>query len=106
MVKRFSSRALLQALLATLVLAAPAGADLVFLSNGRSLSVKAHRVDGAQIVLTLRSGGELVCDAALVDRIEPDEVAWPEPPTPAPAVVTAASGAEVADAAASAVCRT
>ncbi len=84
---RFSSRALLPAVLATFVLAAPASADLVFLTNGRSLSVKSYSVEGARITLALRSGGELVCDSALVDRIEPDEVAWPEPAAPAPAVV-------------------
>lgn len=77
-------------LVAILVLAAPASADLVFLTNGRSWSVKAHRIEGTQIVLTLRSGGEVSCDAALVDRIEPDEVPWPEPVAEVPPVPVAA----------------
>jgi hypothetical protein len=58
--------------------ASPAGADLVFLTSGRSLSVKSHRVDAGQIVLTLREGGEVVCSAALIARIEPDEVPYPD----------------------------
>ena len=37
----------------------PASAEIVFLSSGRTLSVKGHRVDGDTIVLTLRSGGEV-----------------------------------------------
>lgn len=77
-------------LVAILMLAAPASADLVFLTNGRSWSVKAHRIEGTQIVLTLRSGGEVSCDAALVDRIEPDEVPWPEPVAEVPPVPVAA----------------
>ncbi|MGE3840618.1 MAG: lytic transglycosylase domain-containing protein [Vicinamibacterales bacterium] len=62
-----------------LVLATPSEAELVFLRNGRTLSVTAHEVAGDRVVLTLRAGGEVVCPSALVDRIEPDEVPWPEP---------------------------
>jgi len=69
------------ALAAGLVLAVPAQAELVFLKNGRTLSVTAHAADGDRLVLTLRTGGEVVCPSTLVDRIEPDEVPWPEPPT-------------------------
>jgi hypothetical protein len=63
--------------------AVPAHAELVVLSNGRTLSVKGHRTEGTSIVLMLRSGGELVCDAIAVARIEPDEVPYPEPTEPA-----------------------
>ena len=56
-----------------------ASAELVFFSSGRSLSVKGHRTDGDSLVLELRAGGEIVCDASLVTRIEPDEVPYPEP---------------------------
>ncbi|HSK08287.1 MAG TPA: lytic transglycosylase domain-containing protein [Vicinamibacterales bacterium] len=76
-----------RALLALLTLQAAAGvasAELVFLASGRTLSVKAHRVEGDSLVLTLRSGGEIVCAASLVDRIAPDEMPYPEPePEPA-----------------------
>jgi soluble lytic murein transglycosylase-like protein len=60
----------------------PASAEIVFLTSGRSLSVKGHRVDGEHIVLTLRSGGEVTCDKTLIDKIQPDEVPYIEPETP------------------------
>jgi hypothetical protein len=63
--------------------AAPARAELVFFATGRTLSVKAHRVEGSSLVLTLRSGGEVVCEASLITRIAPDEAPYPEPPPPA-----------------------
>jgi hypothetical protein len=57
----------------------PAGADIVFLTSGRTLSVETHRVEGDSLVLVLRGGGEITCDRSLVARIEPDEVPWEEP---------------------------
>jgi soluble lytic murein transglycosylase-like protein len=66
-------------LLSVLAMAAPAHADLIFFSTGRSLSVKSHHIDGDSLVLTLRTGGEIVCDRAGIVRIEPDEVPYPEP---------------------------
>jgi len=59
-----------------------AAAELVFLTTGRTLSVRSHRVEGASVVLTLRGGGEIVCEASAVERIAPDEVAVPEPAQP------------------------
>lgn len=59
--------------------AVPASAEIVFLTSGRTLSVKSHRIVGDSIVLTLRGGGEVTCERALVDRIVPDEVPYPEP---------------------------
>ena len=56
---------------------APAEAELVFFTSGRTLSVKGHRIEGSTIVLLLRNGGEVVCDRRLVDRIEPDEAPYP-----------------------------
>lgn len=49
------------------------------------MSVKSHRIDGDSLVLTLRSGGEIVCDTSTVARIAPDEVPYPEPEVEAPA---------------------
>ena len=46
-------------------IAVPASAEIVFLTSGRTLSVKAHRVEGESIILTLRSGGEVTCDKSL-----------------------------------------
>src|SRR6185369_886338 len=48
-------------------------------ASGRTLSIKAHRVDGGSLVLTLRSGGEVICDASTIARFAPDEVPYPEP---------------------------
>lgn len=67
----------------TAMSAVPAWAELVYLTSGRTLSVRGHRVEGESIVLVLRAGGEMTCDRALVDRIEPDEVPYPEPATAA-----------------------
>jgi transglycosylase-like protein with SLT domain len=71
------------ALLAVVLLAAgavPAHAELVFFATGRNLSVKSHHLEGNMIVLEMRGGGEMTCETSLVDRIEPDEVPYPEPP--------------------------
>lgn len=57
-------------------------AELVFLATGRALSVSGHRVEGRTVILSLRGGGEVACDANLVVRIEQDEVAWPKPSPP------------------------
>ena len=59
--------------------AVPARAEIVVLSSGRTLSVKAHREEGNSIVLQMRTGGEVTCDKALIDKILPDEVPHPEP---------------------------
>jgi len=61
------------------VSALPAHAELAYFSTGGSLSIKAHRDDGASLVLTLRAGGEIVCDRELIVRFAPDEVPYPEP---------------------------
>lgn len=72
--------------------AVPARAELAFFASGRSMSVKAHRTEGASLVLMLRSGGEIICDPSVIARIVPDEVPYPEP-EPAAAVADGA-GAE------------
>jgi hypothetical protein len=68
------------AALVLLAMAGPASAEIVFLTSGRTLSVKNHKIDGELIVLTLRSGSQVTCDKALISKIEPDEVPYPEPP--------------------------
>ncbi len=73
------------ALLAWQGWAGVAAAELVFLESGRTLSVKAHRIEGTTIVLVLRSGGEVTCEASQVSRIGPDEVPYPEPAAPSTA---------------------
>jgi soluble lytic murein transglycosylase-like protein len=66
------------------LIASPANAELVFFSTGRTMSVKAHRVEGDSLVLVLRGGGEIVCESSIVSRFEPDEVPYPEPEAEAP----------------------
>lgn len=74
-------------ILALVGTAVPASAEIVFLSSGKTLSVKAHRVEGDSIILTLRGGGEVTCDQSLIEKIVADEVPHeePKPPVPAPA---------------------
>ena len=67
-----------------------ARAEIVYFSTGRTLSIKDHRADDDKLVLSLRAGGEIVCDPALIDRIVPDEVPYPEPEAEKPAAVVAA----------------
>jgi len=59
--------------------AVPVRAELAYFSGGDSLSIKNHREEGDSLVLMLRTGGEIVCDRALIVRFAPDEVPYPEP---------------------------
>jgi soluble lytic murein transglycosylase-like protein len=69
------------AALASFVLmpAVPAHAELLFFANGRNISIRSHRVEGDSVVVALRSGGEMVVERSVIDRIAPDEVPYPEP---------------------------
>jgi soluble lytic murein transglycosylase-like protein len=67
-----------------LIGASLASAEIVFLTSGRTLSVKDHKTEGDSITLTLRSGGEVTCDKTLIERIVPDEVPHPDPVVVAP----------------------
>lgn len=62
-----------------LACASPVHAELVFFDTGRVLSVKNHRLDGETMVLELRSGGQMLCEASIITGIAPDEVPYPEP---------------------------
>jgi soluble lytic murein transglycosylase-like protein len=75
-------------------------AEIVFLTSGRTLNVKSHRADGEEVVLTLRGGGEITCQAALIERIAPDEVPYPEPEILAAAPLEAVPYAALIDEAA------
>ena len=75
------------------LMALPAGAEIVFFNTGRTLSVKSH---GDSLVLMLRGGGEIVCETSIIARFAPDEVPYPEPEAEAPpALVPAAPAAAV-----------
>jgi len=67
------------ATLALVGTAAPASAEIVFLTSGRTLSVKSHTTEGESIILTLRGGGQVTCDKNLIEKIEPDEVPYADP---------------------------
>jgi Transglycosylase SLT domain len=62
----------------SLASAPPVWADLVFLKTGRSMSVTSVQFDGDRATLTLRAGGDVTCPRSLIDRVEPDEVPYPE----------------------------
>jgi soluble lytic murein transglycosylase-like protein len=72
-------RAAALTLLALLSAASTARAELVFLTTGRSLSVKSVEEHDGNLILHLRAGGEVVCRRELVAQIAPDEVPYPEP---------------------------
>ncbi len=61
------------------LMALPVKAELAYFSGGDSLSIKSHREEGDSLVLTLRTGGEIVCDRGLIVRFAADEVPYPEP---------------------------
>jgi soluble lytic murein transglycosylase-like protein len=82
----FKTPVLLATSALVLLAATPASAEIVFLTSGRTLSVKDHKVDGDLIVLTLRSGGQVTCARDLIERIEGDEVPYPEPAQTEPPV--------------------
>jgi soluble lytic murein transglycosylase-like protein len=71
-----------------LLFPAPARAELAYFQSGRTLSIKEHHADGASLVLTLRNGGQIVCEPSVIARFAPDEVPYPEPePAPVAAAV-------------------
>jgi soluble lytic murein transglycosylase-like protein len=66
------------AFLAVVLLLAPASAaaDIVKLTNGRTIVVDACVFDGDRVILTLRGGGQITADRAIVQEILPDEVPY------------------------------
>jgi len=77
------------AVIGVVMFALPARAELVYFTTGRTLSVKSHRADGDSLVLVMRGGGEMVCEASIISGFAPDEVPYPEPeievvPAPGP----------------------
>ncbi len=60
--------------LATLLLGLPVQAEIALLSNGSTLKIESRRVDGADVVLVLRGGGEVSVSALQLIGVVPDEV--------------------------------
>ena len=54
--------------------ASPASAEIVRLSNGRTMRVSACRFEGDTVVLVMTGGGEIRAPRALVAELLPDEV--------------------------------
>src|SRR5688572_411623 len=63
------------------IVATEARADIVRFKNGRTMSVKSCQVDGDTARMRLRDGGEVTFPSSIIDRVEPDEVPYPEPGT-------------------------
>jgi soluble lytic murein transglycosylase-like protein len=85
---------LLLAVSCAFVTAVPASAEIVVLTSGRTLSVKAHRFEGDSVILTLRNGGEVTSDRSIIDRVLPDEVPYPEPEAQKPEQADVPQGLE------------
>ena len=59
--------------------ATDARAEIVVFKNGRSMSVKACTVDADVATMKLREGGEVTFPSAMIARVDPDEVPYPDP---------------------------
>lgn len=64
--------------LIALAIATPASAELLFFGEQRTMSVLSHRFEGDRVIVSLRGGGEMSFDRALITRIAPDEVEYPQ----------------------------
>jgi soluble lytic murein transglycosylase-like protein len=62
--------------LIALAIATPASAELIFFSEHRAMSIASHRFEGDRIIVSLRGGGEMSFDRALIAKIAPDEVPY------------------------------
>lgn len=73
---------------------ASASAEIVVFKNGRTMSAKSYRIVGDMATLVMREGGEVTFPASIVERVDPDEVVYPEPAaaavTPVPQVMPGA----------------
>jgi hypothetical protein len=67
-----------------LVFALPSRAELVILTDGNIMKVKAYALDGEQANLSLPAGGHMTLPISRVERVVDDEVAEPEPPVREP----------------------
>jgi soluble lytic murein transglycosylase-like protein len=92
-----AAQVVLFAAVALVATTAPAAAEIVYLTSGRTLSVKTSRIEGDSVVLVLRSGGEVVCERSAIEKILPDEVPYPEPEAETPPVLTATDRADHGD---------
>ena len=80
------------AAIAGILLATPAGAEILIFQNGRIMPVTSVRVDGDRLEVQLRDGGEARVPSALIARIDPDELPTPLPAQPTESAATGAAG--------------
>lgn len=83
-----------------LLFATAASAEILVFKSGQSMSVRSYRVDGDLATAVLRAGGEVTFPAAMITRVDPDEVPYPVPvdELPVEAAPAAAVPAGVPDA--------
>jgi hypothetical protein len=70
----FALRGVLVALVAVLAWPATAAADIVRLTNGRTMLVELCRFEGDTVVLVLHGGGEIRAPREIVAELLPDEI--------------------------------
>lgn len=86
-------------LVAALSVATPAAAEIVRLTNGRTLIVDYCRFEGDVVVIVFRNGGELRAPRTLVAELLPDEVPFARAAAiEALATSVAASGVQLSEA--------
>jgi len=56
-----------------------AHADILVFKSGQTMSVRSYRIDGDTATAMLLAGGEVSFPAAMVTRVDPDEVPYPAP---------------------------
>jgi soluble lytic murein transglycosylase-like protein len=78
------ARTSVSVVVALLLTATSAQAEIAVFATGRTMSIKGHEIRGGDIVLYLRSGGEIIAPSSVIARIDPDEVPYPEPPAESP----------------------
>ena len=59
-------------------MASEARAEIVVFKNGRTMSVKSYKVVSDMATLAMRDGGEVTFPASIIERVDPDEVPYPE----------------------------
>ena len=59
-------------------IASEARAEIVVFKNGRTMSVKSHKIVADMATLAMRDGGEVTFPASIIERVDPDEVPYPE----------------------------
>ena len=79
-----------------LVFANAASAEILVFKTGRTMSVQSYRVDGEMGTAVLRAGGEVTFPAAMVTRVDADEVPYPAPAAEAADVLSAVAPLMVA----------